>query len=141
MHILIADDEPRSSLLLRKQIEIHFPHVSLIRIVHSFADILMALHQTPPDLLFLDILLHGRSAFDLLDKYPDRHFPVVITSASSEFAFKAFEYGVCGYLLKPINPEDLFRIFKRQNLLFPPIITGQLRQVKSLVPDILSISE
>lgn len=122
MHILIADDEPRSALFLRKLVASILPDNQPAGILHSYRELLPALQQQPPDLLFLDVVLHGRSAFDLLDKIQDRSFPVVITSASSEYAYKAFEYGVSGYLLKPINAEELFRIFKRQNLLHPQTI-------------------
>lgn len=122
MHILIADDEPRSALLLQKLVASILPGNQPAGILHSYHDLLPALKLQTPDLLFLDVVLHGRSAFDLLDKIPDRPFPVVITSASSEYAFKAFEYGMSGYLLKPINADDLFRIFKRRNLLHPQTI-------------------
>jgi DNA-binding LytR/AlgR family response regulator len=39
--------------------------------------------------------------------------PLVLTSASQEFAVEGYEVGAAGYLLKPINPEKLEHLLDR----------------------------
>lgn len=121
MQILIVDDEPRSAQLLKILVEKFYQNQAEISLANTAKEALDFVTLHSPGLLLLDIELNGRSAFDLLDKMPDRDFPLIITSASREFAFKAFEYGSCGYVLKPINPDDLFSALKRISS-FPPVI-------------------
>jgi two-component system LytT family response regulator len=108
MQILIADDEPRSALLLRKLMEPYLPNDTKVEMVHVYHEILPAIRHQALTLLFLDVQIQGLSAFDLLDQIPYRSFSTVITSASSQYAFAAFEYGVSGYLLKPVNPLGVY---------------------------------
>lgn len=122
MHILILDDEPRSALLLKKLLEDSLPPKATIQVLDTAAEFLKTVHSTLPDLVFMDICLNGISAFDVLDKIPERSFPIVFTTASKEFAFQAFEYGVLGYLLKPIQKDDLLTLLGRVKRQFP--ITG-----------------
>jgi two-component system, LytTR family, response regulator len=65
------------------------------------------IRQTPPDLLFLDILLGDGTGFDLLDIFPNLRARVVFVTASDEHALRAFRYAAIDYLLKPVDPEQL----------------------------------
>lgn len=122
MHILILDDEPRSALLLKKLLEDFLPQNATIQVLGTAAEFLKSVHSALPDLVFMDIWLNGISAFDVLDKIPERPFPLVFTSASKEFAFQAFEYGALGYLLKPIQQEVLIFVLERLKRQYP--VTG-----------------
>ncbi len=60
-----------------------------------------------PELVFLDIQMPGKTGFDMLaemDKSPN----VIFTTAYDEYALKAFEVNALDYLLKPIEPKELF---------------------------------
>lgn len=65
------------------------------------------------DLVILDIELRGESGFDLLDRLKESMFEFVCLAASKDYAFKAFEYGSAGYLLKPVNEKELSTCFSR----------------------------
>jgi DNA-binding LytR/AlgR family response regulator len=65
----------------------------------------------PPDLIFLDVEMPEASGFNFLEAI--KHLPiapkVIITTAFAEYAVKGYEYDLSGYLLKPIEEEQLNR--------------------------------
>ncbi len=69
--------------------------------------------STPIDVLFLDLNLNGKDGFDLLKTSVSGAFHVIIISAHTEQALKAFEYGVLDFVGKPFNKERLARALDR----------------------------
>lgn len=111
--ILIVDDEEYSILLMESLIRKHYPGIKNIVSLHKVNEALIYLQSNSIDILLLDIELKGSSGFDLLDKIPQRDFEFICLSASKEYAFKTFEYGGAGYLLKPVNGEELVVVLDR----------------------------
>ncbi|MEQ8703688.1 MAG: LytTR family DNA-binding domain-containing protein [Phaeodactylibacter sp.] len=65
--------------------------------------------QPPPDIIFLDIEMPEASGFNLLEvtqQLPQQP-KVIITTAFAEYAVKGYDYNLSGYLLKPIEEEQL----------------------------------
>lgn len=60
------------------------------------------LQSFPVDLIFLDIQMPAMSGLDL-KKELDPHFPVIFTTAFSEFAVEGFNQNAVDYLLKPFT--------------------------------------
>lgn len=60
----------------------------------------------PPDAIFVDIQMPGLDGFEFIARM-DHPVPIVITTAYSEYAVRAFESGVVDYLVKPIDPDRL----------------------------------
>jgi two-component system LytT family response regulator len=107
LRTLIVDDEVHSSELLHMMIGKHVPQLNVIGKAGNVLEAYEFLLHNEIDLLFLDVGLKGQSGFDLLDKLTNRKFHFITLSASTEFALKTFEYGGSGYLLKPVNKEEL----------------------------------
>jgi response regulator of citrate/malate metabolism len=101
VRVLIVDDEPPSAGMIEKLLLKYFPMITVSAIASNVKEALQHLEEQVIDLVFLDIELKGQSGFDLLDHSPDRNWQFITLSASKEFAFKTFEYGGSGYLLKP----------------------------------------
>ena len=57
--------------------------------------------------MFLDIQINEGTAFDLLSVLGDVKFKIIFTTASDEFAIKAFKISAIDYLLKPIDIDEL----------------------------------
>jgi len=107
MKILIIDDEKiaRENCLMvlsRSGID----NLS-IREADSVSAALKAIDEFNPDLLLLDIQLHGKSGFDILQSIAPRFIPTIFITAYNDFALKAFQVSALDYLLKPFDPSDL----------------------------------
>jgi two-component system, chemotaxis family, response regulator PixH len=80
---------------------------------HSSEEALKMLQNTPPDLLFLDVVLPGQSGFefcrDLKTTESTQGIPIVICSTKSTEADKLWGsmLGADAYLTKPINQQEL----------------------------------
>ena len=107
LRVLIVDDEPPSAEMIRLLLDKYFPAATVMGIAGSVSDALHYLKNQTIDLVFLDIALKGESGFDLLDKIENRSFQFITLSASRDYAYKTFEYGGSGYLLKPLNKTEL----------------------------------
>lgn len=66
----------------------------------------------PPDVVFLDIRLRGRSGFQLLPHLP-AEVRVVFVTAYEEHAVRAFEVDAVDYLLKPVTDDRLDQALDR----------------------------
>jgi len=60
-----------------------------------------------PQLVLLDIQMQDGDGFDLLDIIDQEEVKVIFTTASREYAVKAFRYSAVDYLLKPVSPDEL----------------------------------
>jgi two-component system, LytTR family, response regulator len=63
-----------------------------------------------PEIVFLDIMMPGKSGFDVLNelkRLPGKKPYIVFTTASNEHAIKAFEYAAFDYLVKPVDLKRL----------------------------------
>lgn len=74
---------------------------------------LKLLRKYVPDILFLDINMPGISGMDIVELIKDLPVKVIFTTAHEEYAIKAIETAACGYLLKPVQTEDLDRIISK----------------------------
>src|SRR3990172_315473 len=106
--ILIVDDE--------KSIRITFESFLAaagyqVATAANYDDALNRIKAAPPDVIFADILLGGKTGIDLLEKVKkmDVHIPVVmITGAPNlETASKAIRLGAFDYISKPVEKELL----------------------------------
>jgi two-component system LytT family response regulator len=107
MKILIVDDEKMARenclmVLSRTGID-----NLVIREADSVPTALNAINEFDPDLLLLDIQLHDKTGFDILQTIAPRYIPTIFITAYNDFALKAFQVSALDYLLKPFDPSDL----------------------------------
>lgn len=74
------------------------------------------INEMKPDLVFLDIQINQGTAFDLLEVIGDIDFKIIFTTASDEYAIKAFKISAIDYLLKPIDTDELQAAVKKFQL-------------------------
>jgi DNA-binding LytR/AlgR family response regulator len=110
---IVIEDEPLAAEILKDYIS-QIPFLELKYICGDAIYALEVLQENKVDLIFLDIHLPKLQGLDFLDslKVPPR---VIITSAYSEHAIRAFELNVMDYLLKPIR---FTRFLKAVNKLY-----------------------
>ncbi len=118
IHAVIIEDEDRGIANLQNLLAEHCPQVKVVGIARSNEEgkILFENLKVRPDVAFLDISLPDGLVFSLLDNLKPLSFEVIFVTAYGNHAIKACEYSSIGYVLKPINPNDLIEAVKRIRL-------------------------
>lgn len=103
LKILIIDDEPLAQQIL----EDYCAKIDYVEVTGKYFDALSALnhlHEHPVDALLLDIQMPDITGVELLDMLNSGAPKVLLTTASTEYAVKGFDYdNVVDYLHKPIK--------------------------------------
>ena len=102
---IIVDEERLARVNLRRLLE-PFPEIEIAGEAGSCACALDLISHHNPQLLFLDIQLHGETCYDLLE-FIDSSIKIILVTAYDEDALGAFELNTIDYLSKPVNPELL----------------------------------
>jgi len=106
MKAIIIDDEIASAETLLILLTRHCPDIHILSIESDITLAVQKITTLQPDIVFLDIILHNATAFDIIAAL--EHVPgIIFTSAHDKFAWKAFRFDSIDYLLKPIEPAEL----------------------------------
>ena len=110
---LIVDDEPLARDRLRQLLQ----DEGDIEIVGECADgreAVVAIGQTPPELIFLDVQMPELDGFGVLEALGTGPLPVIMfVTAHDRFAVRAFEVHAVDYLLKPFDRERFQKALHR----------------------------
>ena len=114
MNLLLADDEILTLNMLEKIIDWDALGIKIIGKAKNGFEALEILKNNPIDLLISDIKMPIMDGLELLKNIRNLQYDVkvVLLSAYSEFEYaqRAIEYGVSGYLLKPIDEGKLLTL-------------------------------
>lgn len=105
---IIVDDEPKAIELLKKRLSILFPNLIAIGTYTDWAGAVEPLRKNVVDLVFLDISMPEKSGIDFLKLFPERDFEVIFVTAHSDYAIDAIKLSAVGYVLKPIDDNELY---------------------------------
>ncbi|WP_069801410.1 response regulator transcription factor [Thermogemmatispora onikobensis] len=107
-HILVVDDDPRITNLLRRILAYEGYSVA---IASTGDEALMRSLEHPPDLMILDIMLPGIDGLEVVRRLraAGDTMPVLMLTARDAIPdrVKGFEMGADDYLVKPFAPEEL----------------------------------
>ena len=116
MRVVIIDDMELARESLKADLAHFCPELELVGEADGVVSAAKLLKQTAVDLIFLDIQMDDGDGFDVLDIVPEYKARVIFTTASDEYAIKAFQYAALDYLLKPIDPELLVTAVEKSKL-------------------------
>ncbi|GAA0135197.1 response regulator [Paenibacillus sp. YSY-4.3] len=109
--VMIVDDEPKLRNGLRTLIPWESIGFEVIGTAASGKEVLRSFDTQLPDLLIVDIRIPGMSGLQLIQEIRTLGFPMryVIVSgyADFEYARTALQLGADGYLLKPVNKDEM----------------------------------
>jgi DNA-binding LytR/AlgR family response regulator len=108
---VIIDDEPGAIYILETYISM-LHHLELIGRFSNAVTALNFLLTTKADVLLLDINMPELTGFQLLESMSQLP-AVIMTTAYSDYAVKAFEYEVTDYLQKPIRFERFVKAIEK----------------------------
>ncbi|UKN00492.1 LytTR family DNA-binding domain-containing protein [Paracrocinitomix mangrovi] len=104
---VIIDDIPEAITVLKSDLENYCVNIEVVGSAEGVVSGAKLIKEVQPDLVFLDIQMQDGSGFDLLEILPEKNFKLIFTTASDEYAVKAFKFSAVDYLLKPIDPDEL----------------------------------
>lgn len=115
-HVLIADDEPNIVVSLEFLME---RNGYQIRIANDGDEVLRAVEEQRPDLILLDVMLPGRSGFEVCQKIREnpawQGIKIIMLTAKgreTEVA-KGLALGADAYITKPFSTKDLLAQVKQ----------------------------
>ncbi|OUS15475.1 DNA-binding response regulator [Nonlabens dokdonensis] len=109
LNAIIVEDEQISRDILKNYIAKYCKDVSVLNEATNVDEAFKILEHTEVDLVFLDVEMPFGTAFDLLDKLPNRTFETVFVTAYDQYAKDALNQQAAYYLTKPIDIDELIK--------------------------------
>jgi DNA-binding NarL/FixJ family response regulator len=114
--ILLADDHVVVRVGLATAIRSE-PDMEIIAEKSNGKDAIEAYEQLRPDVVILDLRMHGLSGIETLkalhEKFPDVRAVMFSNYASGEEVYQAIKAGALGFVLKEMDLERLFEAIRR----------------------------
>ncbi len=136
MEVIIIEDEILLAEALQKELITLDPSIKVVKQLGSVADSIAWLSRHRCDLIFSDIELSDGNSFSIFNAL-EINIPVIFTTAYDQYAIKAFETNSIGYLLKPIESEDLRKVLDKfkQNQFNNALLDQLMNQLSINSPD------
>lgn len=113
MHILLIDNEPEvRSVLFQWVNQWNQGRYTLVE-ADGVATGLEMINSLNPGIVLLDVEMDDGSGFDLLQQVKNPGFQLIFTTAHNQYAIQAFRFSALDYLLKPVDPVELFQSLDR----------------------------
>ena len=107
-HILLVDDDPHISQVLRRALAYDGYSVD---VAHNGNDALQKTIERPPDVVVLDIMLPGMSGLEVCDRLrkAGNQVPILMLTAKDAIADRVagLDMGADDYLVKPVDLTEL----------------------------------
>lgn len=107
INAVIIDDEKLNISNLSGLLAKHCPQVTITGTALNADTGIALINSVKPDLVFLDIMMPGKSGFDLLRSINAPEFEVIFVTAFDQYGIQAIKFSAVDYLLKPLIIEDL----------------------------------
>jgi len=102
INCVVIDDDTMMRQILKEFISKH-PDLKFFQEFSSAIEAFNFIKQNKVDLVFLDLEMPEMSGMDFLETYNTQLPEIIITTSHEDFAIKAFQFNVSGYLIKPIT--------------------------------------
>lgn len=113
INAIIVEDEPKGQEVIVELLRQFQSGINIIKVIDNAEDATKAINELNPDILFLDIELKLKSAFDILDSVDCSSIQIIFTTAFEKYAIRAIKYAALDYLLKPIDIDELDQAIKK----------------------------
>lgn len=110
---ILVDDEPKALTSLSYELQAFTDRVQIVAQFTNPKEAQAFLESQSVDVVFLDVNMPDMDGFSFLEAFPQRNFEVVFTTAHSDHAVDAIKKEAIGYLVKPIDAEDLDKVVDR----------------------------
>lgn len=107
INAILVDDDFQNLELLKFFLTKFCPLINIVGQANNVEDSITLINTLSPQVIYLDIQLHEKNAFEILDSIDFSEIEIIFVTAYSDYALKAFKYNAIDYILKPINIEDI----------------------------------
>lgn len=108
---VIVDDEALARKIIKEYLE-DFPQVRVVAECTTGSEAVRVINELEPDLVFLDVRMPGMDGFEVLEQL-GRVPHIILSTAYSDFAVRAFEVHAVDYLLKPYDRQRFAKALER----------------------------
>lgn len=114
MHMLIVDDEPLARQRLIRMID-RFEDYEVVGEASNGTEAVAAVDRFDPDIVLLDVRMPGEDGLEAARKISQMPEPpaVIFCTAYDEYALEAFSTLAVGYLLKPVQEQQLIEALEK----------------------------
>ncbi len=113
MRCILVDDEPLARERLRALLHEADADVEVAGEAGDGKDAVPLIHETRPDVVFLDVQMPVLDGFDVVDLLAAPRPHIVFVTAYDEYALRAFDVHALDYLTKPVRLERLNETLRR----------------------------
>ena len=106
MRAIIVDDEIHSARLLVSFCKRYAPFIEVVATSDHAEEATELIIKHKPDLVFLDVELYDKTAFDVLKNIDAPDMMVVMVTAHEKYVMQAIKVRVMDYLLKPVDIDE-----------------------------------
>lgn len=114
---MIVDDEVWVCKLICNIVNWEEFGYTIVKQAYNGQEALDTICELKPDLVFTDIRMPGLDGLELIQKIKvlglDTKFVIISGYSDFGYAKSAIDSGVLGYLLKPVEPEDLSKLLEK----------------------------
>ncbi len=110
---LIVDDDIENINILKTYINKFTPNLNIVGQALNVNDAISEYLTTKPQILLLDIELGNDTIFSFIDTLDKIEGEIIFISSHPEFGVKAVNYNVTGFIVKPINSNQLKKIINK----------------------------
>lgn len=134
---VLVDDE-HHCLQVLKRLLADYKDLKICATACTLNEAYFAIQKFNPEIVFLDIQLEEKNAFDLLNMFREINFKIIFTTGYQNYAVKAFKYSAVDYLLKPINRRQLKNALEK--IKDPPELQNLTQQLATLKANFSSVN-
>jgi two-component system LytT family response regulator len=113
MKILLIDNEAAVRQTLKEMVGAWSKGMHIIEEAEGVASGKEKISAFKPDIILLDVEMDDGTAFDLLKQLTNPSFQLIFTTAHNQYAIQAFRFSAIDYLLKPVDPVDLYQALEK----------------------------
>ena len=114
---ILIDDEQHCLDTLTYDLEKHCSDtVEILGTAGNAIEATGQINKVRPDLIFLDIELPGMNGIEFLESIGELEAKLVFTTAYSHYALDGYRFKASGYLLKPIDKDELVKVVSEIHL-------------------------
>lgn len=113
MKVVLIDDQQHAIDVLEFHLTSMFQDIEITATFRHAMKALTFLQENTVDLIFTDIDMPGINGVEMTTLLSSKKIPIVYVTAHQSYALEAIKLNVFDYLLKPIDTEELERIYTK----------------------------